>query len=38
MVATLVQLRLDPLVYKFLPTKSQAHYNRFFTIVKEDPE
>ena len=25
-----------PLVYSFLPTKSRADYNRFFTIVKEE--
>ena len=25
-----------PLVYYFLPTKSRADYNRFFTIVKEE--
>ena len=25
-----------PLVYGFLPTKSRADYNRFFTIVKEE--
>ena len=27
-----------PLVYGFLPTKSRADYNRFFTIVKRCTE